>query len=136
MSAEEPNVAVAGVVDPADGRLVPVGFYEVGPNETGEFHTLELEGAGEDLVLVPERVKDPRPQVKPRLFVKNKKYYIALVGKVSELLRAGFSPKKIVPTHGQGYFGRHEAYTIRSGPFPARKARREHIDHCVSPVPK
>ena len=77
----------------------------------------------------------PNPMV-GALLVKNKKYYVALVGKVNELLRAGYDQAQIMLTYGKGYFSRHEAYVIRSGPIPVEQAKREKIEHCVSPTPK
>lgn len=134
--ADNPQVCVAGLHRATDGAFVPVGCYTTGSEEDGTFTTLDLEGTGEVLEYVPGTVEDPRPRIKPRLFVKNKKYYVALVGKVAEFIRAGYDQAQIVLTDGKGYFKRHEAYVIRSGPMPVDKAKKEKIEHCVSPTPK
>jgi hypothetical protein len=128
--ADEEDTFVAGVVQSDTGRFLAVGTYKTGEEE---FTTFDLEGTGVVCNYLPGDVPDPRPRVKPRLYCKNKKYYVALVGKVAELVRAGYDRAHISLTEGKGYFGRHEAYVIKSGPLDADKAREEKISHCVAP---
>ena len=128
--ADDPDVCIAGLYQ--DGEYVPVGFYATGEKEDGVFSTLDLEGSPEQLQYVAGAVEDPRPDVKPRLLIQDGGYFFVLVGRLQELLRAGYDRTQVILTRGKGYLHKHEAYVVRSGPLSADKAREEKITHCIT----
>lgn len=102
------------------------GYYITGKYETGSFEVLQFDdyhGAHRPTAecLDPMELSETRP-VKAKVYRTAGEYYIAKVGRIVDLLRAGFESAKI-RYNTDGYFDA-PAYVLDSGPFPNVDAAR------------
>jgi hypothetical protein len=106
------DIFVFGVKREGDFR--PCGYYETGRNETGEVIVHQMED-----VDLKEQITDPRGAyearvVKTRIFKDKGKFWGVKVGRVVDLVKAGYSRDDVELTGGKGYLKKFPAYVIFS----------------------
>lgn len=98
------------------------GYYVTGKYETGEVHILAEFGDTADYVVGTEVLTDPREEyeartLKTKIWKRQDKYFVVLVGRVVDLIKQGVRKEDVRLSGGKGYFAKVPAYAILDGPW-------------------
>jgi hypothetical protein len=123
----QPHLRFFGLPD-ANGEFIPQGYYIIGKYETGETKVLLRPGRTAHYVVGEEIITDPRESyvekaLKVKVWKRQNKYWLVLVGRVIDLVKYGISKEDIRETGGTGYFSRFPAFAVADGPYSKEEAQ-------------
>jgi hypothetical protein len=123
----EPALRFFGLPD-ENGTFIPQGYYVTGKYETGETKVLLRPGRTAHYIVGEELVQDPRETyeekaLKVKVWKRQNKYWLVLVGRVIDLVKYGFGKEDIKETGGAGYFARFPAFAVADGPYSKEEAQ-------------